>query len=206
MDEKIETKEEEVVEETAETTDVESTETTEDSDSSSTEEVDYEALAGANEAVALAEKERADAAEALIVKNKKIASRHKDTDGEDVDEEDKPITRKELEEVLSTFNPRQEEESEEAKRLIEAQNKVKELTSKKDELARALKSKDTVRSDIASTHMDGEKPIEPKLAANSPLKSYKHVSNGVYSKELPNGTKLFVNTKATGNERKKWTE
>lgn len=167
---------------------------------------DYEALAQVNEAIALAEKERADAAEALIVKNKSLAKRHRNDSEEGIEEEDRPISRKDLEEALRDFKPIREEESEESKRLALAQQKVKEAEAKRGELARALKAKDSVINDSAETQRDGMQGNAPKLPDNSPLKSYKHEGNGVYSKKLASGKTMYVNTKATANDAKKWVE
>lgn len=185
----------EVIEETdKETEDTES-------DSSSTEETDYKALAVMQEAIALAEKERADAAEALIIKNKKLSKRHADDEEEPAE---KPITESRLLEILKDFKPQKDDE--ETNRLAEAQKKVRELQSKAEEILRASKAKGGVSSDTATTHRDGEKKVEPKLPANSPLKSYKYEGGGVYSKKLVSGKTMFVNTKAGGGERKKWIE
>ncbi len=94
MDEKIDKKEEsENVEILA---DVESTDVDTSKDSSSTEEkTDYKAIAET-------EKARADKAEGLIVKDKKISKRHKEDGEDEVDPQDKPITQRQLNEALAT--------------------------------------------------------------------------------------------------------
>lgn len=164
-----------------------------ESDSSSKEETDYALLYEA-------EKERADAAEALIIKNKAISKRQAGKEGE-------PQTLSE-ERVLELIKLAKSEEdsSEEAKRLQEAQAKVKALEAKGAEIARALKNRDGSYSNPAGTHRDPEKQDDPKLPEGSPLKSYTHVGNGVYSKKLANGKTMFVNTRAMANEKKKWVQ
>jgi hypothetical protein len=160
--------------------------------SSSTEEVDYKALADA-------EKARADAAEALIVKNKNIAKR------QDIQsEEAKPLTRAEVLELIKTKET--DDSSAETKALDDANKRVKEIQAKNAELARALKSKDGVSSDSATTQFDGATGGEPKLPDNSPLKAYKYMGNGIYSKKLPGDKTLFKNIKPVPGQPHTWVE
>lgn len=173
---------EEVIEEVVETPEEPA------SDSSSTEEIDYRELAEA-------ERNRADAAEALIIKNKKIGKR---TEGGE-----EPITR---EEILALIEASKEEkdDSEEQKALAAAQARVKELTGKSAEIARALKAKDGISQDTTSTQRDGLPKTEPKLPDGSPLKAFKYLGQGLYAKKLSSGKTMYINTKATGGDRKKW--
>lgn len=186
-------KQEEEVEEEVDTEDVDtSTEESESESSSQEETVDYSILYEA-------EKERADAAEALIVKNKAISKRQEGK------EDASGLTEDRVLELIKQATS-QKDDSDEAKRLSEAQAKVKALTAKKTELARALKNRDSAYSDTATSHQDSEKAKEPKLPEGSPLKSYKYAGNGVYTKKLANGKTMFVNTRAMANERKKWVQ
>ena len=223
-------KKEEVTEEV-----IEITEETESESSSTEETVDYEALAKQ-------ERERREAAEALLIKNKRIAKRHEEVEEEPENEEDKPITRADLADILRTERHATQKELKEAQALdiarantaseAEAQaallfwkNRViptgnleddikfaigglnqKKVTAKNAELARALKSKDSVTTDPTSTHRDGLVTTAQKLAPNSPLTGFKHEGNGLYSKKLASGKTMFKNTKAQGNERKTWVE
>jgi hypothetical protein len=177
MADEIETQGAEVVE----TPDTETT----DTPSSSTEEtIDYAALAQA-------EKERADAAEALIIKNKKISQRHTD---DAVPEEEKPITRKDLEAALASFKPTGTDPDE--NRFAEAQRKVKELEVKNAEIARALKAKGGVVTAAPGTHRDPMAASEPKLA-DADAYAYKQSGfswdgkDRVFKKALPG--KKFLN-------------
>ena len=147
-------------------------------------EIDYKALAEA-------EKARADAAEALIVKNKNI------------DKRTEPLTEERVLELITLA--KENADSPEVKALEEAQRKLKELQGKNDEITRALKAKETTPSDPPTQH-DPLPKVEPKLPEGSPLASYKHMGNGLYSKKLTTGKTVFINTKAQGNERKKWVE
>ena len=153
------------------------------------QEIDYKA-------VAEAEKARADAAEALIVKNKKLSERNK---------EDTGLTEERVLELI-TASKEAKDDSKESQDLIEAQRKVKELESKNAEIARALSAKDSVKKDDPTTHRDGDPVADPKLPENSPLRAYKHIGNGIYSKKLNNGKTMFRNTQAAGNERRTWIE
>jgi len=140
------------------------------------EEIDYRALAEAEQA-------RADAAEALIVKNKAIAKR-----AEVKEVETTTLTREEVLELIKANTPKVEtDDSIEATALVEANKKLAEMKAKNSEIARALKAKDGARNDTASTQFDGEKGTEPKLAESSPLKAYKHEGNNVYSLKLASG-------------------
>ena len=154
------------------------------------QEIDYKTLAEA-------EKVRADAAEALIIKNKNIAKRQEGKEGE---------TSLTEERVLELINQAKADtdESPEAKALAEAQKNLRVIQAKNTEIARALKNKGTPVKDVAGTERDGEKGTEPKLPEGSPLKAYKHEGNGIYSKKMPNGKTLFINTKASAGQQKKW--
>ena len=154
------------------------------------QEIDYKTLAEA-------EKVRADAAEALIIKNKNIAKRQEGKEGE---------TSLTEERVLELINQAKADtdESPEAKALAEAQKNLRVIQAKNTEIARALKNKGTPVKDVAGTERDGEKGTEPKLPEGSPLKAYKHEGNGIYSKKMPNGKTLFINTKASVGQQKKW--
>ena len=147
--------------------------------------------------LAEAEKVRADAAEALIIKNKNIAKRQEGKEGE---------TSLTEERVLELINQAKADtdESPEAKALAEAQKNLRVIQAKNTEIARALKNKGTPVKDVAGTERDGEKGTEPKLPEGSPLKAYKHEGNGIYSKKMPNGKTLFINTKASVGQQKKW--
>lgn len=141
-----------------------------------------------------AEKARADAAEALIVKNKNIEKRQKG--------DDTTLTKDDVLELIK--QSKEGDESPEAKALAEAQQNLKAVQAKNAEIARALKSKETPSKAAPGTQRDGDKPLEPKLPEGSPLKSYTHQGNGVYFKKMPNGKTLYINTKATANQPKKW--
>lgn len=158
---------------------------------------DYKAIAEANEALAVAEKERADAAEALIIKNKKIEKRQ--------GQGDETLTEERVLELIEASKVKVDD-SEEAKRLDEANKKVKEAQAKTAELARALKAKETASKDIISAQRDGLPGAAPKLPENSPLKTYKYDGNNIYSKKLPSGKTLFRNTKPNPGEPKSWVE
>lgn len=154
-----------------------------------TPEPDYKALAEA-------EKARADAAEALIIKNKSITKRN---------DEPSALTEERVLELIRTAKD-DSDESPEAKALADAQAKVKTLQSEKDELLRAQKGKDGTSSNPASTHRDPLPEVAPKLAPGSPLAGFQHLGNGLYSKKLATGKTMFKNTQAQGNERKSWVE
>lgn len=157
-------------------------------------EIDYKALAEA-------EKARADAAEALIVKNKALAKREDKKDGDG-----QTLTKDDVIEIVKTFTAKEADDSVEAKALEEANKRLKELQAKNAEIARALKAKDGVSKDSASTHFDGSSVSEPKLTDNSPLKSYKYMGNGVYSKKLANGKTLYKNVNPGPGGNKMWVE
>jgi len=184
--------------------DIEKEEVSEDEDSTTTtetestaplqeEEIDYKTLAEA-------EKVRADAAEALIIKNKAIAKRREGKEGEEPS-----LTEERVQELIKAAIATTDE-SPEAKALAEAQRNLKVIQAKNAEIARALKNKATPQKEVAGTERDGEKGTEPKLPEGSPLKSYKHEGNGIYSKKLANGKTLFVNTKAAVGQQQKWVE
>ena len=155
------------------------------------QEVDYKILAEA-------EKTRADAAEALIIKNKNIAKRQEGKEGE---------TSLTEERVLELINAaKSTDESPEAQALAEAQKNLKIIQAKNAEIARALKNKTTPQRDVAGTQRDGEATVEPKLPEGSPLKSYKHEGGGIYSKKLASGKTLYKNTKAGVGEVKTWVK
>ena len=204
----------------------------EPTEESSSTEVDYEA-------VALAEQERANAAEALIIKNKRIEKRNEE---EPVDEEDRPITKRELASFLQSERHATQKELKEVQALsiarantsseTEAQaalvfwkNRViptgsleedikfaigglnqKKITSKVSELKRALAAKDTVTTDDSTAQRDPLPAVAPKLSASSPLVGFEHKGNGIYAKKLQSGKTMYRNTKALGNERKTWVE
>src|SRR3990167_4779644 len=155
------------------------------------EEVDYKTLAEA-------EKVRADAAEALIIKNKSIAKRQEGRDGEQ-----SPLSEERVLELIRAAKA-EEHESPEAQALAEAQKNLKIIQAKNTEIARALKNKSTPSMDVAGTQRDGETVADPKLPEGSPLKAYKHEGQGIYSKKLASGKTLYINTKAGVGEQKKW--
>ena len=82
----------------------------------------------------------------------------------------------------------------------------KKIVAKNSELKRALNSKENAYNNSASTQIDGLPKVEPKLPVNSPLKEYKYMGNGVYSKKLKSGKILFKNTKALPGSPKMWVE
>lgn len=82
----------------------------------------------------------------------------------------------------------------------------KRVLAQNEELKRALKSKESVSSDTSSGHQDGLPKNEPKLPANSPLKEYKYMGNGIYSKKLASGKTLFRNSKPMPGQPHSWTE
>lgn len=155
-------------------------------------EIDYKALADA-------EKARADAAEALIVKNKAIAKREVVKEGEV-----STLTEERVLELIKTNTVKNEDDSVEARAYTDAQAKVKELLAKNAEIARALKAKDGLSKDTATTQRDGEKGTDPKLPENSPLKAFKYEGNGIYSQKLSSGKTMFKNTLAAPGQPKTW--
>lgn len=164
----------------------------------SQEEVDYKALAEA-------EKARADAAEALIVKNKALAKRN-ETKPEG---EPQALTEEKVVELIKkvvTTSKEDSDDSPEAKAYADAQAKVRELQAKNAELGRAQKAKDGVSKDSATTHRDGEAGTEPKLPDNSPLKAYKYEGNGIYSIKLASGKTMFKNTKVKPGQPSSWVQ
>lgn len=160
-------------------------------------EPDYKALAESNAALAAAQQARADAAEALIIKNKNINKR--------TDEQPTSLTEERVLELIRSARD-DSDESPEAKALADAQATVKTLAAQNAELIRGDKSKDGVVKNPASTHRDPLPEVAPKLAAGSPLADFKHLGNGIYSKKLASGKTMYKNTKAQGNERKTWVE
>lgn len=159
------------------------------------QEIDYKALADA-------EKARADAAEALIIKNKSMAKREEKKN----DDETTPLTEEKVAEIVAKAlaQSKETDDSPEAKAYAEAQAKVKELQTKNGEIARALKAKEGVSKDSATTHRDGEKGTDPKLPENSPLKAFKHEGNGIYSLKLASGKTMFKNVNAGPGQPKSW--
>lgn len=155
-------------------------------------EIDYKALAEAQEARALA-------AEALIVKNKAIAKRAETKEGEDTG-----LTEERVLELIKTATAKNEDDSVEAKALEEANKRLKELQAKNTEIVRAFKAKDGVSKDTATTQRDGEKGTEPKLPDNSPLKAFKYEGNGIYSQKLASGKTMFKNVNAGPGQPKSW--
>ena len=156
------------------------------------DEVDYKLLAEA-------EKARADAAEALIVKNKNIAKRKEGT------EETQQLSEDRVLELIRQAKA-EEYDSPESQALAEAQKNLKVIQAKNAEIARALKNKDNPQREVAGSQRDGEQTPQPKLPEGSPLKDYKHEGNGIYSKKLASGKTLKINTKATVGQTKKWIE
>ena len=141
------------------------------------------------EALAKAEKARADAAEALLIKNKAISKRNKE--GGEIPEEDKPITKKDLEEFKASFTPKGDDSLEE-KALKEAKENLAKLETTNAELARALKGKATINTNSAGTHQDPPEGDAPKISANDAkgLKSAGYVWDGVkriWKKKLGGG-------------------
>jgi len=144
------------------------------------------------EALAKAEKARADAAEALLIKNKAIAKRAKD--GDELPDEDKPITKKDLEAFRASLTPVKEEESPEEKALKEAKEKLETVNA---ELVRALKGKSGINTNPAGTHQDPPQGDMPKISANDSkgLKSAGYEWDGVkrvWKKKLGNGQYLYA--------------
>ena len=82
----------------------------------------------------------------------------------------------------------------------------KKIVAKNAELARALRAKDGLSSDIPSEHRDGLPNEAPKLPDNSPLKEYKYMGNNIYSTKLKNGKTLFRNAKPAPGQPKSWVE
>ena len=159
--------------------------------SSKTEDIDYKALADA-------EKARADAAEALIVKNKKLEKRHEN--------EPAPLTREEVLELIAQ-TAQTNDQSPEAKALADAQKAVAELQAKNAELARAAIARASAGDNPASTQRDGlPTEHEPKLPANSPLKDYEYMGNGLYRKKLSSGKHMFRRHPAQPGLPTAWTE
>jgi len=159
------------------------------------QEIDYKTL----KTLAEAEKVRADAAEALIIKNKSIAKR-KEGDGETP-----VLSEKRVSELIQQALTSQDV-SPEATALAEAQKNLRVIQAKNAEIARALKNKSTPVKDVAESHRDGEQAPAPKLPEGSPLKSYKHEGGGIYSKKLANGKTLYINSKPGMGEQKKWVK
>lgn len=159
-------------------------------------EPDYKALSESATALAAAEKARADAAEALIIKNKQIGKR---TD------EPQALTEERVLELINSAKG-DSDDSPEAKALAAAQATVKQVEAENAELRRGLKSKDGSSSNPASTHRDPLPEVAPTLPPGSPLTGFKHLGNGIYSKKLASGKTMFKNTRAQGNERKSWVE
>lgn len=158
---------------------------------------DYKALHEQSEALREAEKARADAAEALIVKNKNIQQRKEgDPQG---------LTEERVREIVLEAQ-KKGDDSPEAKILSDAQAKVKKLEGERDEAIRALAGKEKTLKDPPSTQHDPLPEQAPKLPDGSPLKDFKHLGNGLYSMKLSTGKTMFKNTKAQGNERKSWIE
>lgn len=82
----------------------------------------------------------------------------------------------------------------------------KKIVAKNAELARALRAKDNISSDIPSEHRDGLPNEAPKLPDNSPLKEYKYMGNNIYSIKLKTGKTLFRNAKPAPGQPKTWVE
>lgn len=83
----------------------------------------------------------------------------------------------------------------------------KRTAGKTAELGRALNAKGRVGNDSTETQRDGDGGSKaPKLADNSPLKSYTYQGNGIYSKKLASGKTTFVNSRAMPGQRRSWVE
>lgn len=83
----------------------------------------------------------------------------------------------------------------------------KKILGTNRELTRALRNKEGIRTDIASTHRDPLESTAPKLPEGSPLKSYTYDKNRrVYFKKLASGKTMYVNPKPMPGERRSWTE
>ena len=82
----------------------------------------------------------------------------------------------------------------------------KKVLGQRGEVARALKNRDSVSSDSASTHFDAMQTEAPKLPANSPLKDYKYIGNNIYEKKLSSGKTMKRNARPAPGERKVWIE
>ena len=198
-------------------------------------EIDYEAIAKA-------ETERREAAERLLAEDRYKLSEEKRRQEELGDDEDKPITSKELPAILARERQIAQKESQEGRALdiarantsseSEAQaavlfwkNRViptgsleedmkfaigglnsKKIVAKNNELARALRAKDTISNDSTGEHRDGLPNEVPKLPENSPLKGYKYEGGSIYSKVLPSGKTLFRNAKPSPGQPKAWVE
>src|SRR3990167_5609367 len=82
----------------------------------------------------------------------------------------------------------------------------KKIVAKNNELARALRAKDTISADPTGEHRDGLPNEVPKLPENSPLKEYKYLGNNIYSTKLKSGKTLFRNAKPSPGQPKTWVE
>mgnify|MGYP001600519257 CR=1 FL=1 len=163
-------------------------------ESSSTEdnpedETDYKALAEA-------EKQRADAAEALIIKNKQIDKRHEKKD------EAPGLSEERVLELIKAAQ--KEDESPEAKQLREAQEKVKLLEAQRAEAIRAAKAR--ARGGGGGEHRDGDTAVKPKLPDNSPLKDFEWRGGDLYAKKLSSGKTMFRRAQPRPGEKHSWVE
>ena len=86
-----------------------------ESERSSKEEIDYEALAKAEAERAESERTKREEAEALIVKNKRIEKRHEEVDVEE--DEEKPLTARELTSILARERQATQKELQEARAI-----------------------------------------------------------------------------------------
>ena len=222
-DVKEETKEEEVETESTE----ESEESSSKEDADKTAEIDYDAEL---EAERKRVPDPARAREAFKLREEK----RKEKEEVEEEEEDKPLTRRDLDSILSRETDRIRKETN-AERIEEIANNLssspsearliveihknrafpenlslreqveeawaiankKKLVAKNSELARALRSKDNVSRDTASTHDDGQKGggSAPKMSALD-KQSYEragfkfNVTNKRWEKKLPSGKTL----------------
>ncbi len=216
----VDATEEEVVEEEEEETS-EPIEKEKEEETSKKEEIDYDAITKEEE-------KRADPEKAKEAFKKREEKRVK----EEVEDEDKPLTRAEIDKMLKDNRQtvRKEFEQDRAMEIAKAntssdaeakaviafwKNRIvptgdleedvlfalgglqrKTLISKNGELKRALKSKDNVSKDSASTHRDAPEGSKPKLsqADAQGLKSAGFVWDGkkrLYKKALPKGKFLW---------------
>lgn len=196
--------------------------------------VDYAAELAAEEA-------RKEKARLAFVERDK---RRKEREASGETDADKPLTRREAEELISSSNsqsqksilegkaeavarslssnetevqavlakwrnrqfPEDMQLAEQIEEMHAAVNRNKILGTNR-ELGRALRNKDGISRDVASTHRDPLESTAPKLPEGSPLKSYTYdKSRRLYFKKLASGKVMYVNPKPMPGERRSWTE
>jgi len=215
-------------EENTEETQKEGTEEESTEESSSKEDIDYGAI----------QKEEEDRVNKPDVHKAQEAfnERKEKREEEVIEDEDKPLTRKELLGVLAQERTQNQKEAQGIRALeiarantsseAEAQATIvfwksrvvptgdlaqdvlfavgglnhKRLISKNNELSRALKSKDGLSRDTASTHREGQQGNVPKMSSAdaTALKQAGFQWDGakrLYKKELPNKKTLFKDPK-----------